>query len=274
MSKLLRAGYARLFRDKVFWAALAVLFAAGCWAAHTKWSDKQMGFTADPASALLAFIVLVPLAMAAVTAMYTGAEFDCGALRNKLAVGHLRRDVYLAQLQFSIAAGVLASLAYLVPYTLLCLVLVGPTSLPMGQLVTHLGLALCTLLAYAALYTLVTMRTGKRATAAVACLLLFMALLAAGLVVKNMLDAPEFISNYSFTINGLEQGTPEPNPKYLQPAARAFWSFVLDLLPGGQCIQLSEVAAASPLRMVLCSLGEALAFTLAGLALFQKRDLK
>lgn len=274
MNKLLRAGYARLFRDKVFLAALAVLFATGCASAYTKWADKRMGFTVDLSSALFVFAVLVPLATAAVTAMYTGAEFDCGALRNKLAVGHLRRDVYLSQLQFSIAAGVLASLAYLAPYTLLCLALVGPTSLPMAQLVIHLGLALCTLLAYAALYTLVAMRTGKRATAAVACLLLFITLIAAGLVVKNTLDAPEFISGYAFGPNGLEQTAPEPNPKYLQPAARAFWSWMLDLLPGGQCIQLSEMAPANPLRLALCALGEALAFTLAGLALFQKQDLK
>ncbi len=274
MNKLLRAGYARLFRDKVFLTALAVLFAAGCWAAYTKWSDKQIGFTADPTAALFAFVVFVPLAMAAVSALYTGAEFDCGAIRNKLAVGHLRRDVYLSQLQFSIAAGVLAALAYLILYTLLCLVLVGPTSMPAGKLAAYLGLALCTLLAYAALYTFITMRTGKRATAAVVCLLLFMALLAAGLVVKGMLDAPEFISGYSFTVNGIEQTDPEPNPRYLQPAARAFWSFVLDLLPGGQALQLSMVEVANPLRLALCALGEALAFTLAGLHLFQKQDLK
>ncbi len=274
MNKLLRAGYARLFRDKVFLTALAVLFAAGCWAAHTKWSDKQIGFTADPASALFAFVVFVPLAMAAVTALYTGVEFDCGAVRNKLAVGHLRRDVYLSQLQFAVAAGVLSALAYLAPYTLLCLVWVGPTAMPAGKLAVHLGLALCTLLAYAALYTFITMRTGKRATAAVACLLLFMALLAAGLVVKGMLDAPEFISGYSFTVNGLEQTAPEPNPRYLQPAARAFWSLALDLLPGGQALQLSMVEVANPLRLALCGLGEALAFTLAGLGLFRKRDLK
>ena len=274
MNNLLRAGYARLFRDKVFLAALAVLFAAGCAAANTKRADAQMGLTADPASALFAFVVLAPLAMAAVTAMYTGAEFDWGAIRNKLAAGRLRRDVYLSQLQFSIAAGALSALAYLVPYTLLCLLWVGPTAVPASRLMILLALSLCTLLAYAALYTMVTMLTGKRAVAAVACLLLFMALLAAGMVVKGMLDAPEFISGYAFGPNGLEQTTPEPNPRYLQPGPRAFWSWVLDLLPGGQCIQLSEMEAAAPLRMALCALGEALAFTLAGLAVFRRKDLK
>ncbi len=274
MRKLLRAGYTRLFRDKVFLAALALLFAMGCAAAYTKWSDKKMGFAVDPASALFAFVVLVPLAMAVVTALYTGAEFDCGTVRNKLAVGHLRRDVYLSQLQFAVAAGALSTLAYLVPYTLLCLVWVGPTSMPAGTLAAYLGLALCTFLAYAALYTLVAMVTGKRATAAVVCLLLFIAFLVAGLVVKGMLDAPEFISGYAFGPNGLEQTAPEPNPRYLQPAARAFWSWVLDLLPGGQALQLSMIEVANPLRLALCGLGEALAFTLAGLGLFQKQDLK
>lgn len=274
MTKLLRAGVFRLFRYRLFWLTMAAVFAIGCAGVYTKYADAADGFSVEPAGALFAFSLLAPLAVAVVSAMFTGGEFDCGAVRNKLSVGCSRESVYLSNLTFAAITAAVAALAYVLPYGTGCLALVGPSKLSASLLAAYGGMALVSALAWTALFQLLIHAAGRKASAAVACLLLFMALVMAGLTVKAMLDAPEFITGYTMTVNGIEQTIPEPNPKYLQPAARAFWAVVLDLLPGGQCIQLSEMCAANPFRLTLCALGETAAFTLGGMALFRRKDLK
>jgi len=242
--------------------------------AWTQWREAAQGYVSDLARNIFSYVVFTALATAVVSAMCTGSEFDSGTIRNKLMVGHRRRDVYLSQFLFTATAGILCSLAYLVPYFTVCRIVLGPTSLPAATLLSYGGMAFCTALAWAAVDNFAVMLTGKRAVAAVVCLLLFISLIMAGIYINSRLSEPEMVSDYVMTINGIQQTDPEPNPWYIAPPARAVWEWVFDLLPGGQSIQVASLRAAHPLRLTLCALGEALAFTLGGLVLFRRKDLK
>ena len=55
MSRLLSAGFTRLFKNKLFHTAIIVMFALGCFAGHTKWSDFSAGFTVDLTDALFTY---------------------------------------------------------------------------------------------------------------------------------------------------------------------------------------------------------------------------
>ena len=65
-----------------------------------------------------------------------------------------------------------------------------------------------------------------------------------------------------------------PNPNYLQPVPRAVCRFPIDLLPTGQCLQISVRSAEQFWRMPLLSLSAIAASTCAGLLLFRRKDLK
>ena len=43
MSRLLSAGFTRLFKNRLFQSAIVVMFAVGCFAGYTKWSDFNDG---------------------------------------------------------------------------------------------------------------------------------------------------------------------------------------------------------------------------------------
>lgn len=65
-----------------------------------------------------------------------------------------------------------------------------------------------------------------------------------------------------------------PNPNYLQPVPRAVCRFPIDLLPTGQCLQISARSVEQFWRMPLLSLSAIAASTCAGLLLFRRKDLK
>ena len=65
-----------------------------------------------------------------------------------------------------------------------------------------------------------------------------------------------------------------PNPGYLQPIPRAVCRFLIDLLPTGQCLQISARSVEQFWRMPLLSLSAIAASTCAGLLLFRRKDLK
>lgn len=66
----------------------------------------------------------------------------------------------------------------------------------------------------------------------------------------------------------------EPNPYYISGLQRQIYEFVVDFLPTGQSSSLQNIKIDHPVRMLLSSAGITAAFTLGGLKLFERKDLK
>ncbi len=66
----------------------------------------------------------------------------------------------------------------------------------------------------------------------------------------------------------------EPNPYYISGIQREVYEFAVDLLPTGQSSLLQNISIERPVRMLLCSAGVTAVFTLGGLRLFARKDLK
>ena len=81
-------------------------------------------------------------------------------------------------------------------------------------------------------------------------------------------------SGIIMTAEGMRMSEPSPNPDYIGGNLRNAYEFVLDLLPTGQGILMTNVEIARPLRMGLCSVTITVIMTLCGLILFDKKDLK
>lgn len=87
MTNLIRSHFARLWRAPVFWLAAAVSAAAGLYLEFIQ-------------NAWLA--ILPPLCCAVVFSLFFGAEYADGTIRNKLAAGRSRTEIYLSVLAASI----------------------------------------------------------------------------------------------------------------------------------------------------------------------------
>ena len=104
--------------------------------------------------------------------------------------------------------------------------------------------------------------------------LTYFLLLLGAATVNNILSEPEFSSGIVMTVDGIQMADPEPNPRYVSGTLRTFLVVLQDLLPTGQAIQVQNLSVLSPLRALACDLGVTAAFTLGGLALFRRKDLR
>lgn len=117
MRKLLSADLYRLKRDKVFWICFlgmllyTVLGMLGNCGQALR-DTASFTYTLD----MFYFIYNLPIGLliAVFVSMFLGAEYGDGTIRNKLIVGHTRRDIYLANLVTNMVGGSLLLLAGLI----------------------------------------------------------------------------------------------------------------------------------------------------------------
>lgn len=111
MIKLLRADLSRLFRSKTFWLCAAAIFVLSVvmafdYANYVREAIEngyyQAGFGEERA------FILAPVLggfAALFSGTFLGTDYSCGTIRNKIIIGHSRRNIYLANLFTCFAGG-------------------------------------------------------------------------------------------------------------------------------------------------------------------------
>ena len=249
------------------------------------------------------------LVLAILLSLFPGTEFHDGTIHNKLIAGHRRGTVYLSQAITAAAAAVLLQLVYLVVSTAVFLPLVGHGKMTEGFTLDGGTLALLVLegllagVAYAGIYTMVTMLLANRAAAAVVCRVVLVAGAIVSFNIPRMLDEEEFISGRVrvTTADGVttEYYDSYPNPMYIPmpEGLRTFLSLSVRALPTTQCGEITmwgfclaqhrdnaakfsdgdaflEGANRYIPLFPLLSLGTAAVCTGVGLAVFRRKDLQ
>ena len=276
MRKLLRADFSRLFHDKVFLISCAFMLLAGAGLPLIHYFDNLKNgevWTVD--STYFAYAFLVPILLSLVTALFVGAGYSDGTMRNKRIVGHKRHCIYLSHLTVCVAAGFVLCLSYLVPHTCLGLILLGNFETGAAKLFVYIGLNFALTAAFAALFVLVSMLCHNKAYSTAGCILLVFALLFAGIRITSALNEPEYYSGYSYTENGstiTEEA--ERNPNYLRGTKRQIYEFLNVFIPGGQAIKLANMNTEKPVMSALYDGIILLAATSFGMVFFRRKDLK
>ncbi len=276
MRNLWRADFYRLRRDKLFHLLLALMALLGAALPVIHALDRlknQVVWTPD--DSCLTFVFAVPVLSALLTALFVGSEYSDGTLRNRLIVGHRRSHIYLANAAVCGAASVMLSAAYIVPHTILGLLLLGGFETAWSSLLIYTGLSLTAGLAFTACFVLIAMLCRSKAYTAAACLLLTFALLFSGIHIVSALNEPEYYSAYSYTENGETVSEDQTkNPNHLSGVKRDIYAFLYDFDPGGQVIQLANMKAEHSARLALYD-GLILMLTVGcGMLVFRRKDLK
>ena len=118
MTNLLSANLFRLRRSRLFWLSLLLTTAAGVWQPLQTWLEYQRKFPLD--AVFFVYAMLIGLLLSVFLSLFFGAEYSDGTIRNKLAAGHTRVSVYLANL----ITAVFAALTFCSVY-ILCTLAVG-----------------------------------------------------------------------------------------------------------------------------------------------------
>ena len=275
MAKLLRANFSRLWKSRIFYVSLIFMVVLNLFLVIDGWHSGRQGYPQPLEDMLFQNCIIIGFVCAVVVGMFLGTEYSDGTIRNKIAVGHTRVSIYIANLIICAAASALLLLISLAIGFGLGSFLLAPLGLPLKALLLYTLIGLLTTVSFASIYTLVAMLSPSKASGAVLCLVLSLVLLFATSAVEGTLIEPEMVQDYVMTENGMPiPGDPHPNPRYVAGTKRAVLEVIYDVLPTGQAFQISNNECARPARLPAFSLLLTLVTSAAGAILFRRRDLK
>lgn len=270
---LLRASFYRLWRSASLWVSVLVMAAAAVFELAVSYPLRREAGILD--NRYMLFALMSGIVLSAFCSLFIGTEYSDGTLRNKIAAGHSRAAVYLADLLACSAAGVLACLGYILPMTAAGVPLTGGFELPLSAILWFTLCAFLMIAALCAVFTMLALLNQNKAVVAVVCISLAYFLLFLGIYLNSRLTEQAVIPAREYIENGqILVREAMPNPAYVQGIKRAIFE-ILYALPGCQAVQLLATASEGcPVRLPLASLLAAAASTAAGVAAFRKKDLK
>ncbi len=245
-----------------------------------------MGESAFP---LFDCIITLIYLLAAFSSVYINSGYQDGTLRGRVVVGRSRVSVYLANLAVLYLLGIFYMVLYALPVLVLGHWLLGPLPDP-GRTAATALCCLAVLLAWASVFTLLAMLISGRGVGLIS--IFFAALMFSGsMYLDGLLAEPERLSSslqlaeghfFAEELEELEEqeerGKTQTilNPAYVKGPARGLLGLILEMNPGGQTVELLEnTCRISPLWVLAVNAGSvALLSTMAGLLLFQKKDIK
>ena len=269
MRNLLRSNFYRLRRSRSLLLCMIGAFViAVCFLLKLSGGDDH---SLD--NLFLQTLPFLPIAYAVFVSLFLGVEYQEGLLRNKLIAGRSRTCVYLT----SFAAALTGCLAILAAWALSAgvgVISFGWFRASAAELLMQAGTIILLTSAMAAILTLAAMLIPNRAVSAVVSILLALELLVLGSVFYNALCEPEFYSGAILTANGFEIGDPTPNPNYISGSLRTVYQLLVDILPSGQAILLANHELGQPVLSMCASACIVLLTSTAGMAIFERKDLK
>ncbi len=273
MIKLLRADFARLFKTPSYWICaavslvLCVLNIVLSYLTNNELSESIGTFMFKDGSNIMLF-------SAVFASIYIGTDYSCGTIRNKIIVGHKRGEIYLSNLIITSAGALIMRVLSWICEAAFGLIVGGKLGMPAGRLALLMTVSAFSLIAVCSVFTFIGMVISSKSTGIVASILTLMALVIGGAIIMELLNQPEFITQYNISINGVPEAELVPNPLHITGALRDVLTVINDVNPGGQAVQLEMNQPHDPHFMPLYSAGVTAVMTAVGLSVFRKKDLK
>lgn len=283
MSKLISANILRLKQNKLFWFFMIFMAALASFLAVIQYIEHVAhGVVVTLNNVFFGYGLFIGILMAVFSSLYLGTEYSDGTIRNKLMIGHTRTEIYLANLITNIGVSVLLCLVFVLFATIIGTPLIGFVTLDTPMLLLLLFGTFLLAIAYASIFTLISMICSNKAAVAVISILLVVGFLLLASYIIQRLHAPEFYeaifyektSAFSSLVVSGENDEQIPNPTYLRGTARIVYQFIYDFLPTGQSIQYLSLDILHPWQLPLYSVLITIATTISGIAIFQKKDIK
>lgn len=281
MSKLLRANFTRLWKNKVFWGCMIFMFLDAASTVISQYlnfkqygGEKELYFYGN-----IAFgqTVAVSIIAAIFIGLFIGTEYSNGTLRNKLVIGHSRGAIYFANLAVCIAAVLLLHVVYVVTTLVGGLIAFGNFIAQPAAFLGTLAVSLIIVTAYAAMLLPISTGVTSKSAGVTAVIMTSLILMILAMVINGALDAPEVYEAYTIIdASGEEYSEPEmKNPYYVSGLQRKIYEALYDIVPTCQAarIQLDDMPE-NPAVIPLWSSAVIVVTTAAGAVLFRRKDLK
>ena len=275
MRRLLRADIHSLFLDKVFIALAVFSFILGLTLPvlglvneirYNEYKEFEDYF--------FFFLPVFSLMISSYVSIFVGKSFDWGTVKNKITVGHSRRDIYLSFLIVSMVGTLVFIALFLIPYSVFGSLVYEDMSISFKALVFVLISAVFVLLSVTAISVAMMETIGSRVISMIVSLFVVFALLLIGNYAEELLNEPEMISNSMIMVDGAFQFADSyPNPRFLAESKRWIYEALRDATLGGQMSQIMNMEC-DWIRVSLYSVFSSILATLVGCIIFSRKDLK
>lgn len=281
MSKLLRANFTRLWKNKVFWGCVIYMFldaihtvVSQCASFKQYGGEKELYFYES-----LAFgqTVAVFIISAIFIGLFIGTEHSNGTLRNKLVIGHSRGAIYFANLAVCIAAALLIHVVYIVTTLVGGFIMFGSFITQAGTLIKIFAVSLIVVTAYAAMLLPISTVVTSKSAGVTAVIMTSLILIIFATVINSGLNEPEVYEAYTIIeASGEEHSEPEmKNPFYVSGVKRKIYEALYDIVPTCQAARIqSDDMPENPAVIPFWSSAVIIVTTAAGAVIFRRKDLK
>lgn len=274
MNKLLRAGFARLRKNRLFWLLIIFSIGLALFMIYTRYTDmKDYGDVIEVEQIMLNYSTIVGIVIAIFTSLFLGVEYSDGTIRNKISTGHKRLNIYLSNLLITSITSLFSYALFIIAVAIIGIPLFGGITISIPKLLMLLGCIFVTVIAYSSIFTFIAMTISNKTITAIVSIMLAFGMMMAVLTCFNILSAQEFIQAGAL-VDGEMQWEEVPNPKYPSEEKKKVCQTLLDIIPAGQMFQLAGRAVPDLKILPLYSFGEFIIFTGAGILLFKKKELK
>lgn len=280
MRKLLSANFSRLWKSKIFWVLESLAAIAGAVLYITAIiNENNIGngwYLANGNDYFFIALIYAGAVIAVFSGFYIGSEYSDGTFRNKIAVGCTRSNIYLSNLIVVVVAGILFVITQMVASVCIGLPLFGTqiweALSPVGW---RIPAALVMILCYGAVFTFVVMQDSNKSRSLIISFVFALIIILGGLYIYGALQEPEFITRMVMQKDGSYQREFNlPNPRYITGVTRTIYTFIDACIPASQGFNIACSEGEFNLLAIVCQLGVSAVFTVAGVILFKKKDIK
>ncbi|MBD5116598.1 MAG: ABC transporter permease subunit [Ruminococcaceae bacterium] len=290
MSRLISAGFSRLFKSKcfIFFTIFAAFYSFMNIMSRymdvinmSKYADGSLPasyYNVDVDAIAFDSAMTMMFAAAIFIGFFIGREYSDGTIRNKLIVGHSRGSIYLSNFVICVAAHIMGLFVAFIITLVVGIPLLG-TSFSVWEILIFCFSVVIASVALDAIFLLISMLISSKSAQTAVLILGSFIMLFVTIYINESLSAPEYYSDYviSTTIDGetvIEEGNQIKNPFYLTGNKRKVYEFFDEFLPVSQLYRTANSTQTDLTKCAIYDIIILIAVTEAGVLLFCKKDIK
>lgn len=198
------------------------------------------------------------------TSIFIGTDYSDGTIRNRLIVGHTRKNIYLANFISICSVNIVITLIASAVIILLGIFMFGWYIVnPMLFTVYYLS-GIMMIIAFASFFTSVSMIIHSKTISAVTCIIAFLI----SCIVEGIVQRLVFCHYNGEQISDVFSNLSE------DMVSQPLLEFLYDFIPTGQCFQITRDIALHPLKLPIYSAVFTIITVVCGVLAFNQKDIK
>lgn len=281
MLKLLHANFYRLRKNKVFIGIIIITIIASFVIlfntyqgniTNEKYNMQKMQIDRT----YTIYINVISFLIAVFVSIFVGSDYDNGTIRNKIIVGHSRKNIYLSNLIVSIIVGLVLEIIYLIIISIVGIPLIGKIQMNILDFLYIILDMIFLIIVFSSIFNFISMICSNVTLSTVGSLLLILIMYVFCMSISGIAYSTKELKIQDFDENGNLVTKYLEDENYPGDFKKNLCKTIINILPTGQAMELSEVNIdINEIKIYpLYSLGVILIINILGIYMFNKKELK